>query len=84
SKKSKTSSSTAAEPAADLLFGRENFKFMLIGLLIIIVGFVLMAGGENTPDTWDEGKIYAFRRITLAPLVVLIGLGVEIYAIFKR
>lgn len=83
SKKSKASS-TKSDPEAVLLFGKQNFQFMLIGLAIIILGFVLMAGGENAPDSWDENKIYAFRRITLAPLVVLIGLGVEIYAIFKR
>lgn len=67
-----------------LLFGRENFKWMFIGLGVIILGMILMAGGSMpSPDVWDESLIYSFRRITLAPIVILIGLGIEVYAIFK-
>ena len=70
---------------ADLLFGKNNYRLMLIGLALVIVGFVLMSGGKM-PDanTWDESLIYAFTRITLAPIIILTGLGVEIYAIFAK
>ena len=57
---------------------------MLIGLAVIAVGMVLMSGGAMpSPDVWDESLIYSHRRITLAPIVILIGLGIEVYAIFK-
>lgn len=71
-------------------FGRENFKWMLIGLGLIVLGFLLMLGGDaNTvdgvrnPDVWNE-DIFSFRRIRLAPIVVLAGFCVEAYAIVKR
>lgn len=67
-----------------MTFGRENYKWMLIGLAVIALGFALMAGGAMpSPDVWDESLIYSPRRITLAPIVILIGLGIEVYAIFK-
>jgi hypothetical protein len=57
---------------------------MLIGIAIIILGFVLMAGGgEHTATEFDE-SIFSFRRITLAPIVVIAGFVFEIYAIMKR
>ena len=81
---SKRKSSAKAVTKAPLLFDRENFKWMFIGLGVIIFGMILMAGGSMpSPDVWDEGLIYSFRRITLAPIVILIGLGIEVYAIFK-
>lgn len=56
---------------------------MGVGFLLVLIGFLLMSGG-SMPDenTWDESIIYSFRRITLAPIVVLIGLGVIGYALF--
>ena len=67
-----------------LTFGKQNYMWMLIGFAMIVVGLLLMTGGAmDDPNVWDESKIYSFRRITLAPIVILIGLGIEIYAIFK-
>ena len=61
-----------------------NYILLLVGALIIILGFVLMAGGNPaTPENFDYG-IFSFRRITLAPIVVVIGFAFEIYAILKR
>ncbi|WP_299521886.1 DUF3098 domain-containing protein [uncultured Lutibacter sp.] len=66
------------------LFGKKNYTIMLIGLVFIIVGFVLMAGGgSDNPEIFNE-EIYNFRRIRLAPTLVLIGLGIEIYAIMAK
>lgn len=68
-----------------MIWGRDNFLIMIAGLVIIAVGYILMLGGRMpSPDVWEPERIYSFRRITLAPLVILIGLGVEVYAIFKR
>lgn len=63
------------------LFGKKNYKFMLIGIAIIAVGFILMAGGGSDDPNVFNPEIYNFRRIRLAPTLVLLGLGVEIYAI---
>ena len=69
---------------AAFAFGRENYVIMLIGLLVIIIGYMLMSGGKSTdPNVFNE-DIFSFRRITLAPIVVLLGYGIEIYAIVKK
>lgn len=69
----------------DLLFHSVNYKLILLGMAVMALGYLLMAGGHMpSPDVWDEDIIYSFRRITLAPIVILIGLGIEVYAIFKR
>ncbi len=65
----------------DFIFGRKNYKFMLIGLGFIILGFILMAGGgSDDPNVFDE-SIFSWRRIRLAPTLVLIGFGIEVFAI---
>jgi hypothetical protein len=64
--------------------GNENYKLMAIGFGIIILGFILMMGGKsNDPNVFNPG-IFSFRRITLAPLVLLAGYILEIYAIMKK
>jgi len=63
------------------LFGKRNYIIMLIGLLVIALGFILMAGGGSDDPTVFNEEIYNFRRIRLAPTLVLIGLAIEIYAI---
>lgn len=68
-----------------LLFTRHHYYLMGAGLLLIALGMILMAGGGMpNPDVWEPERIYSFRRITLAPIVILAGLGLEIYAIFKK
>ena len=67
-----------------LLFGRRNYKYMLIGLLFIAVGFILMSGGgSDDPNIFNE-KIYNFRRIRLAPILVITGFIIEVYAILTK
>lgn len=64
---------------------RENYKLLLIGFIIIVTGFLLMMGGKSEdPNVFNENEIFSFRRITLAPLVVLFGFVFEIYAIMKK
>jgi len=79
--RSKKSSSTRIE---DLPFGKRNFQLAILGAVLILVGMLLMmGGGMPSPDVWDESLIYSFRRITLAPIVIIAGLIVEIFAIFS-
>ena len=62
----------------------KNYVLILLGAVIIILGFVLMSGGtEATPETFSD-DIFSFRRITLAPIVAIAGFAFEIYAILKR
>jgi hypothetical protein len=65
-------------------FGRDNYLWVIIGLAFLIIGFLLMiGGGSDDPDVFNEA-IFNFRRLTLAPILVLIGFGIQIYAIMKR
>jgi len=77
SKKLKTDSL----PKQEFIFQKKNYKFMFIGLAFITIGFILMSGGGSDDPTVFNPEIYNFRRIRLAPTLVLIGLGIEVYAI---
>ncbi|MCZ4693445.1 DUF3098 domain-containing protein [Ancylomarina euxinus] len=68
----------------EFALAKENYKLLLIGFAIIIIGFMLMMGGGSEDPTVFDEDIFSFRRITLAPLVVLFGFAFEIYAIMKR
>jgi hypothetical protein len=64
--------------------GRENYKLLAIGFVIIVIGFILMIGGKSeSPEKFSQ-NIFSFRRITLAPIVVLAGFVFDIWAIMKR
>ncbi|MGC1514384.1 MAG: DUF3098 domain-containing protein [Maribacter sp.] len=65
----------------EFIFQKKNYVFMFIGLGFIALGFILMSGGGSDDPTVFNPEIYNFRRIRLAPTLVLIGLGIEIYAI---
>lgn len=74
----------AATAKADLLYGKTNYFLLLAAAGLIALGLILMSGGGMpSPDVWDESIIYSHRRITLAPIVITLGLGVGVYAIFK-
>lgn len=66
------------------LFDKINYKFLLIGIGVIALGFILMSGGgSDNPNVFNQ-DIFSFRRIGLAPTLVLIGFGITIYSIFKK
>ena len=65
----------------NFIFGKKNYKWLFIGLAFIAVGFIVMAGGgSDDPNVFDE-SIFHWRRIRLAPTLVLIGFGIQVYAI---
>lgn len=65
-------------------FGKENYILMIVGVVFILIGFILMTGGgSKDPNVFNE-DMFDFRRLTLSPILVLIGFGIEIYAIVKR
>ncbi len=65
----------------EFLFAKNNYTWMLIGILFVVVGFVLMSGGGSKDPAVFNEAIYNFRRIRLAPTLVLIGFIIEVYAI---
>lgn len=74
-----------AGPVRELTFGKQTYRFMGVGFALVLLGLLLMSGGRGPEYTeFDVDQIYSFRRITLAPVVILSGLGVVIYGIFKR
>lgn len=77
-------SPSSREPQ-ELIFKKQNYLLMGLGAGLIFLGMLLMLGGSMpSPDVWDESLIYSFRRTVLAPVVILAGLVVEVFAIFKR
>ena len=69
------------ETKSSFIFGRKNYKFMFIGIVLIALGFILMAGGGSDDPNVFNPEIFNFRRIRLAPTLILIGFGIQIYAI---
>ena len=72
------------EQKSEFLFGKKNYIIMLVGIAIISLGFILMAGGGSDDPAIFNDEIYNFRRIRLAPTLVLIGLAIEIYAVMAK
>ena len=69
----------------DFPLTKENYIMVIIGFAIILLGFLLMmGGGSDDPEIFKEDELFSFRRITLAPMLILFGLVFEIYAIMKK
>jgi hypothetical protein len=80
-KQVKTSGSRNYKP----LFGKENYRWMVIGIAVILLGLLLMIGGKSKdPNVFNPSEVYSFRRITIAPILILAGLVLEIVGIFKK
>ncbi len=66
-------------------FGKENYRILIIGALIVIIGYMLMVGGgSDDPTKFNADEIFSFRRITLSPIVILSGFVVVIFGIMKK
>lgn len=75
----------ANENKNGFLFESINYKILLIGIAVIGIGFILMSGGGSAdPKVFKADELFSFRRIRLAPAVVLIGFGITVYSIFKN
>ncbi|NLN96025.1 MAG: DUF3098 domain-containing protein [Bacteroidales bacterium] len=67
-----------------ILFEKSNYMLLILGLIFIAIGFIFMTGGGSKDPAVFDQSIFSFRRITLAPIFVLIGYIIEIYAIMKK
>lgn len=71
--------------ASGNLFSKENYKWMIIGAVVIALGFILMAGGKsNDVNVFNKEEVYSTTRITVAPILLLLGLVIEVVAIFRK
>ena len=69
----------------NILFTKENYKWMVIGLVVMALGFFVMAGGKNVnPSVFNDKDVYSPMRITIAPILIVAGLVMEIFAIMKK
>ena len=67
------------------IFNKQNYVWMLAGIALMAIGMFLMAGGKSSnPAVFDENEVYSKTRITVAPILILAGLVVEIFAIFRK
>lgn len=67
------------------MFTKENYIWMAAGAVVIALGMMLMAGGKSdNPAVFDENQVYSTTRITIAPILILLGLGLEVFAIFRK
>lgn len=71
-------------PNQGFAFTRKNYQFMIIGLVIILIGFLLMIGGGSDDPNVFNPEIFSTRRITIAPIVVFIGFAFEVFAIMYK
>ena len=84
---SRPAASKSNEPRGNqtFLFDKSNYTWMIGGVVLILIGFMLMSGGKSPdPHQFLYDEIYSFRRITLAPIVILLGFALEVYAIMKK
>ena len=76
---------TSKEKVKPQLFDKENLKWMLAGLIVIAIGFILMAGGKSSsPNVFQDKDVYSFKRITIAPILIIAGFIIEIFAIMRK
>ena len=78
-------SSKTLVSTANPLFSKDNYVWMLAGIVVMALGFFLMAGGKSSdPTKFNDNEIYSTTRITIAPLLIMAGFIIEIFAIMKK
>lgn len=74
-----------SDKKSSLMFTKENYLLMVMGLVVIALGLFLMAGGKSeNPNVFNANEVYSTTRITVAPLLIIAGLVIEVFAIFKK
>ena len=74
-----------ALPPPQSLFSKTNYLWIAVGIIVMAIGIFLMAGGKSDdPNVFNKDQVYSTTRITVAPILILLGLAIEVYAIFKK
>lgn len=78
-------STNKKQTSSNPLFGKENYTWMLAGIVVMAIGFFLMAGGKSAdPTKFNDNEVYSTTRITIAPILIIAGFVIEIFAIMKK
>lgn len=78
-------SKMAENKSTSSIFSKDNYIWMLVGLVVMAIGMFLLAGGKSEdPSKFNPDEVYSTLRITVAPIVILAGLVIEIFAIFRK
>ena len=73
------------EEKSKMVLGRKNYNFIILGCLVVLLGFILMSGGgSEDPNVFNEEELFSFSRITLAPFLVISGYGLVLFGIMKK
>lgn len=73
------------EEKKNMVLNKKNYLFIILGCVVVILGFILMSGGgSENPDVFNEEELFSFRRITLAPFLVMLGYGLVLFGIMKK
>ena len=73
------------EEKSKMVLGRKNYNFIILGCLVVLLGFILMSGGgSEDPNVFNEEELFSFRRITLAPFLVISCYGLVLFGIMKK
>ncbi|MBK7560964.1 MAG: DUF3098 domain-containing protein [Chitinophagaceae bacterium] len=74
------------EKGTPSIFTKDNYRWMLLGLVVMVIGMFLLSGGASNkdPNVFDKNAVYSTTRITIAPILILAGLVIEIFAIFRK
>jgi hypothetical protein len=74
------------EKGVPSIFTKDNYRWMLLGLVVLVIGMFLLSGGASNkdPNVFDKNAVYSTTRITIAPILILAGLVIEIFAIFRK
>lgn len=76
---------TDKKQTPNTLFGKENYIWIIGGIVVMLIGLAMMMGGDSKdPNVFSNNEVYSFRRITVAPILILAGLGIEVFAIFRK
>lgn len=71
--------------ATGTMFNKQNYMWMAIGGVVMVIALLLMAGGKSDdPKVFDYNQVYSDRRITVAPILLMLGLMIEVYAIMRK
>ena len=84
SKKTTSAKTSKNEPTVTFAFSKQNYRLLIIGLVVIALGFILMIGGGSDDPNVFSDKIFNFRRMTLAPILIIAGYVIEIFAIMRK